>query len=126
MRFDWYPENLDPPAEAAVKRFITKDLKKQAELLMRVKEFLKKVQDADDLQPFFSAGTMGALSSGLFEMRIPPRRNGGVVRIYFCRNPKDKGCLVLLDAEFKNETAGARIDVARDRLSKFMSFVTRI
>lgn len=103
MRFSWYPQFLDPDAQAKVQKFIQKDLKKHPDLVIRVREFLISVEKVENLDSYYKSEEMAKLDGVLHEMRIPPVRHGGVVRIYFCVNPEDSRELMLLDAELKHE-----------------------
>lgn len=40
----------------------------------------------------------------LFEFRIPPRRRGGVVRLYFAHKRGNPNTIVILSAEFKKKS----------------------
>lgn len=109
MKFEWFPEELDSQATATVKKFLSKGLKKHSDLRAKVKAFMQKVEETEDLQKFFDAETIAPLhgnKKGLYEMRIPPERRGGVVRIYFCFSVDSRDTLVLLDAELKKKTDG--------------------
>lgn len=125
MRLTWYPQHLDPSASAKVKEFFTKELKKHADLRERVGSFLENIAKVNDLQLLFEAEKIAPLSGGLYEMRIPPRRRGGVVRIYYCHDPVDYQTLYLLDAELKHETAPGRTDTAKKRMNEYFEYRRR-
>jgi len=125
MRYTWYPVFLDPDATPKVKIFLRKDLKKYPDLLLRVQDFLKKVEQVTRLDQYYKTGEMEKLEGNLHEMRIPPKRRGGVVRIYFCVNPEDAQELILLDAELKHETAPGRTGAASKRLSEYQEYLRK-
>ena len=47
------------------------------------------------------AERMPYTKSSLYELKLPPQRKKGVVRIYFCCDPTRRNCAWLLDAEHK-------------------------
>ena len=119
MKLIWYPSYLENDTESSVKVFIRKDLAKYHDLRLRVESFLKKMEVLQDLQPLFSSEQLAPVRNGLYEMRIPPQRRGGVVRIYYCTGLVEKSTLVLLDAEFKKETAPGRTETALKRMATY-------
>ena len=125
MRFSWYPQFLEPDAQAKVQKFIQKDLKKYPDLVIRVREFLISVEKVENLDSYYKSEEMAKLEGALHEMRIPPKRRGGVVRIYFCVNPEDSRELMLLDAELKHETKPGRTDTAEHRLKEYLAYLAR-
>jgi len=125
MRFSWYPQFLDPDATAKVQKFIQKDLKKYPDLLSRVRTFLVSVEKVENLDSYYKSGEMAKLEGALHEMRIPPTRRGGVVRIYFCVNPEDSREIMLLDAELKHEKEPGRTDTANRRLKEYLAYLAR-
>jgi len=52
----------------------------------------------------------GRETTRLYEMRIPPERSGGVVRIYFIQCKGDDQRILLLDGEIKHKKASAIMD----------------
>jgi hypothetical protein len=122
MRFLYYPKHLYPEDEGDVETFIRKDLKKRLDLRSLVDDFRQKVQGATSLQPFYDDETIKYLAKdGIFEMRIPKTKSGGVVRIYFCHHPKIENVLVLLDAELKHDRTPQKTDRAKDRMKIFLN-----
>jgi len=121
----WYPIFLDPEASPKVQTFLTKDLKKYPDLVLRVRTFLKAVEKVSTLLPYYKSEEMKKIEGDLHEMRIPQRRRGGVVRIYFCVNPHDSQELILLDAELKHETEPGRIQTALQRLRQYQVYLTK-
>jgi len=120
VKLVWYPSYLENDDDASVKAFIRKDLAKYQDLRLRVDSFLKKLAVLQDLQPLFSSEQLAPVHDGLYEMRIPQRRRGGVVRIYYCIGQDDKDTLVLLDAELKKETAPGRTETALKRMGLYL------
>ena len=125
LKFSWYPHFLDPDATAKVQKFIQKDLKKYPALLLRVHDFLSAVEKVENLDSYYKSEEMAKLDGALHEMRIPPKRRGGVVRIYFCVNPEDSREIMLLDAELKHETKPGRTDTANCRLKEYLAYLAR-
>lgn len=119
MKLIWYPAFLESDEGASVKAFIRKDLAKHQDLRLRVEAFLAQLKDLQDPQPLFNTEQLAPVRDGLFEMRIPKRRRGGVVRIYYCFDNDDRKTWVLLDAELKHETAPARTDTALQRMALY-------
>jgi hypothetical protein len=83
MRFSWYPHFLNPDAHAKVQKFIQKDLKKHPDLVIRVRKFRISLEKVENRDSSYKSEEMAMLEGALHEMRIPPKRRGGVVRIYF-------------------------------------------
>jgi putative component of toxin-antitoxin plasmid stabilization module len=120
VKLIWYPSYLENDEKASVKAFIRKDLAKYPDLRLRVKTFLDRLKDLQDLQPLFNSEQLAPVHDGLFEMRIPPRRRGGVVRIYYCVGQDDSKTFVLLDAELKHETDPGRTGTALKRMATYI------
>jgi len=123
MRLQFYPEPPDSTEEGAIQSFIRKDLKKRPDLRLLVEDFFDKVRNAQSLDPFFRNQTIAPLkyiNGDLYEMRIPQKRGGGVVRIYFIKHPGDDGLLVLLDGELKKDTAPGKTGRAEKRMKDYL------
>lgn len=128
MKLEWFPEEIDPEVTGAVKKFLEKGLKKEKVLQAQVKAFLNKLNDLQDLQPLFNSEELAPLpkeKKGLYEMRIPPQRRGGVVRIYFCLALGKEDTLVLLDAELKKKKSG-NYEKAKRNMKRYQEFKGRI
>lgn len=125
MKLSWYPVFLDSDATPKVKTFIQKDLKKQPDLLLRVREFLKAIANVTDLDQYYKTEEISKVEGALLEMRIPPQRKGGVVRIYFCINPEDTQEIILLDAELKHKKKAMRTETAKRRLREFENYLMK-
>jgi hypothetical protein len=120
VKLIWYPDFLESNEGASVKAFIRKELAQYPDLRLRVEAFLEKLKVLLDPQPLFKSEHLAPLGNGLFEMRIPKRRRGGVVRIYYCVGKDDQKTWVLLDAELKHETAPGRTGTAHRRMAIYL------
>lgn len=129
MLFIFYPDtmefseiNLDEIPKGSVAKEIVKLSKKHKNLYLRVKIFLNKIKDADDISIYFSTGELFNLKDGLYEMRIPPQRKGGVFRIYYCHKElkESSKVLILLDAELKHEEEAGKITTARGKIKRYL------
>lgn len=135
MLFIFYPDTdkgfAGIPPDSKVRGIVAKEIEKlarsQKDLYMRVQDFLRKLLEAEDVQPFFDSGFLAGLQGGLYEMRIPPQRKGGVFRIYFCYNElkASERTLVLLDAELKHRKEARKIGSAREKLEQYRGFLKR-
>ena len=105
LKYFCYPEieSHENTESGFLKKFLNKDLKKYPDLKLRVTTFLKEVKNVESLDSFINAETISYLSDGYYEMRIPPQRRGGVVRIYFIKLNKDNNTILLIDAELKKK-----------------------
>ena len=129
MFFVFYPEVTEIfqefPLGSQPRGTVAKEIKRlsriQRDLYLRVRDFLKNLEVIEDVQSYFDLGYFYNLRDGLYEMRIPPERKGGVFRIYFCYEDLsvDSKTLILLDAELKHETAAKRLDAAKDKLKQY-------
>ena len=120
MKYLCYPEfeGQGGTESGFLRKFLHKDLKNHNDLRLLVIDFLKKIREADSLKPFLDAETISYLSEGYFEMRIPPQRKGGVVRIYFIRIKNKKDTLFLIDAELKKKKPSNIKNRVKSRLNK--------
>ncbi|HQL06034.1 MAG TPA: hypothetical protein PLU33_12950 [Treponemataceae bacterium] len=125
MTFTWYPQFLDAEAAPKVKEFLDKELKKRPDLYQLTKDFLKKLKKVESLDEYYKTEIMEKLDGHLHEMKIPKKRPGGVVRIYFCYNPEDSLNLILLDAELKHKTKPERLDNAKKRLNQYQEYLNK-
>lgn len=117
MIIEYYPEDIGDQDAARIKKFVQKGLSKRRDLKLLVEKFLKKVEESSTLQPFLDSGQISTLElvhmnygrekTRLYEMRIPPKRSGGVVRIYFIQCKDDDKRILLLDGEIKHKKASA-------------------
>lgn len=120
MFIEYYPEDIGGQGTARIKKFVQKGLHKRRDLKLLVQKFLEKVEESSSLQPFLNSSLISALQfvpvnngrekTRLYEMRIPPERSGGVVRIYFIQCKGDDQWILLLDGEIKHKKASAIMD----------------
>ena len=109
--------------------FLTK-LKLQAKhpkLYALAKATVRKAGDPGGLEAQRQSGYAAKLrhESDLWEFRIPPKRRGGVLRIYFCILSKPSECIVCLDSELKKRanSSGQKVDSARQRLREIATWL---
>ncbi len=122
MKVTFYPghEEVDDLHGPVGKLF--KDLKKYPILFRLVKDTLADVKKpaVTNLEDFVKTQWVSRLShvkEPLYEFRIPPRRKGGVVRLYFAY-AQDKGSIKIYSGEIKigdGEADGAKIESAIKR-----------
>ena len=134
MLVRFYPDEDDVSLESlsgsqgkgAVAREIKKLKARHKEIYLFVRHFLvNELANADGLQPYFDSDYAASLKGGLYELRIPPARKGGVFRIYFCFKDfrESSGVLVLLDAELKHKREAMRINSAREKLRQYKKWL---
>lgn len=133
MQFVFYPDSIEYemvfPLSKIPNGIIPKELnklsRKQQKLFLLVKVFLEKLEKINDLSFYHETNRFECLGDGLYEMRIPKQRQGGVFRIYFCYQNLDvnSDVLVLLDAEVKHKTKPQRMDVARRKLTEYKDLI---
>ena len=125
MRLLWYPEYSPDNSSSSVWKSLRKDLAKRHDLMLLVEAFLKKLAPIKDLAELQKSEEIFPVGEGLWEMRIPKTRKGGVVRIYFCYKPDCPETLVLLEAELKHDKAGSGIPSARQRQTQYYEKLKR-
>lgn len=125
-----YPiDCVDGGTRNLLDEFIKGELKKNPILLKKVDAFLKRVQESKSLQPFFDSKLIDSLeqvkinngkaTTKLYEMRIPPERRGGVVRLYFIMQG-DK--ILIIDGEIKKRTKSKIIDSVKKKINSITIF----
>jgi hypothetical protein len=90
-----------------VEKFLSSLRKKRPDLWSLVDQQMRSIRHLATLEPLVKTEVVGNLKgrkAPLWEFRIPKRRPGGVVRIYFCYRTEEPGCIILLDAELKKGT----------------------
>lgn len=107
--------------EGPVGRFL-KNLKKQKppKHWLLVKQTLLKAKEKESLDFLEATGGVIKLTGckePIFEFRIPPTMQGGVVRIYFAYNPNDRKEIWLFSAELKKDKKPdeTKIEIAEKR-----------
>ncbi len=100
-----------------------KDLyRHRSDLYLRVKSFLKTLKKVTDIKPYLQSEQISKITQkydGLYEMRIPKQRKGGVFRIYFCFSKTNRQKLILLCAELKQKTKPMKLDNALIKLKQY-------
>ena len=96
--------------------------KYRQDLYLLVKSFLKALKKVTDITPYLQNKQIYRFTQkydGLYEMRIPKQRKGGVFRIYFCFSKTNRQKLILLCAELKHETKPMKLDNALIKLKQY-------
>lgn len=107
MKIIHYPDQDDLDDKSGVIGRFFKILKKQRpDLWVLVREVMEKVKKSPDLELFKRQKIVDHISYSkfpLYEFRIPPKKSGGVVRLYFAHKENDPKVIVILSAELKKE-----------------------
>ena len=120
MKIGYYPGEVgDDPVDASVHKWIEKLKKKQPELYSLTMKVLRKMEKSASLQPFIDQEIIKPLRSPLFEIRIPKKRAGGVVRLYFCYVPGKEGCIQILEHEIKRGRQSADQNVINSAMRRY-------
>lgn len=105
---------------------VGKEIKKLSkhtrDLYSRVRRFLKTLKKMTDIKPYLQSEQISKITQkydGLYEMRIPKQRKGGVFRIYFCFSKTNRQKLILLCAELKHDTKPMKLDNALIKLKQY-------
>ncbi len=77
-------------------------------LVRKTIEQAEKPEGIDVLRKSQRVSILRGLQDPIWEFRIPPRRRGGVVRIYFFFNKGDSDSIICLNAEFKKVIESSR------------------
>lgn len=96
--------------------------KYRQDLYLLVKSFLKALKKVTDITPYLQSEQISKITQkydGLYEMRIPKQRKGGVFRIYFCFSKTNRQKLILLCAELKHDTKPMKLDNALIKLKQY-------
>jgi len=105
MVIHYWPYPLEAEdAPGSVHGFIDGLAKDEPVLFALVAQTLTTLgRDGNDLDSILQSWSerMKTKSCPLWELRIPPKRTGGVVRLYFCFDPDNHGGIVILDGEVK-------------------------
>ncbi len=109
MKILYYPEPRKNKSKIPVKGFLKELKNKNPNLHKKVDFELMKIQRGNYFifKEMINNNVIVNLVKGLFELRVPKRAKGGVVRIYFMFSPWEKETLILLDAEFKKQKAAS-------------------
>ena len=121
MKIIHYPEHAFEKESGSVGRFLKNLRKDRPDLWSMVNRTLNSVADGtNNLERLKSQGWVGNISYSkysLFEFRIPPRKKGGVVRLYFAHKKGTPKTIVILSAELKkkSEVRSEKIKQAEQR-----------
>ncbi len=103
VKIGYYPgKPEEDPVDASTRKWIEKLKRKKPDLYSIAMKVLKKMEESDSLQPFIDQGIVAQLSNPLWEIKIPKKKAGGVVRLYFCKVPHREGYIHILEHEIKN------------------------
>ena len=99
--------------------------KKYPKLLALAKSTVKRAGNPEGLLALRENGWAAKLrnENDIWEFRIPPRRKGGVLRIYFCLLGAPSESIICLDAELKKEveSSSQKISSARNRYREIIT-----
>lgn len=129
MNFKFFPDK-EPlssdkdykDAAGDVGREIDKLSKGDQELFARVQSALNKLKQVRNLDVYFKLQWIKPFG-GLYELRIPPTRNKGVFRIYFCFDLKNSETLILLCAEVKHKKKPMKEETAKKKYREYLEKV---
>jgi putative component of toxin-antitoxin plasmid stabilization module len=109
LKIVYYPEPLQNEGKKHVKSFLNELKNKHPDLHKKVDFEFKKIIKGKYFifKEMINNGVITNLGKGLYELRVPKRAKGGVVRIYFMFNPMERETLILLDAELKKQKAAS-------------------
>ena len=109
MLIEKYPDTrID--TEKELKELLSKlDIEGYPDVYALCESTLKDVMKSGNLDALFAPGIVRKLKNNktykIFEFRIPPKRRGGVLRIYFCYKSEDNSKIIILGSEFKKEVS---------------------
>ena len=109
LKIYYYPEPLLYRRRKPVKYFLD-DLKEERPVLHKKVDFQIKKLIRGNIFTFnemIMNKNIYPLGDGLYELRVPKRAKGGVVRIYFMFSPWEEEALILLDAELKKQDSAS-------------------
>lgn len=112
MTIHYYPDiSGGSPTAGSVLKFIDHLAKDEPKLYAMVRSTIDKLSipgaTMDSILPTWH-GNLSHLSAPIRELRIPPTRSGGVVRLYYCIDKRSPNAIVILDGEVKkNNRASA-------------------
>lgn len=97
----------DKNAVGPIKHFF-KNLKNQKpdlfSLTMKTMEKVEEYRNLDILERQNRVSKLKNCDQPIYEFRIPPRRRGGVVRLYFGYKQNNNDTIIILSAEFKKKS----------------------
>ncbi|ACR80643.1 hypothetical protein [Kosmotoga olearia] len=109
LKIYYYPEPLLDRRRKPVKFFLNDLKKKRPALHKKVDLQIKKLMRANIFifNEMIKNKNIYPLGDGLYELRVPKRAKGGVVRLYFMFSPWEEEALILLDAELKKQDSAS-------------------
>jgi len=120
MKIVLFPERLpdeDTPIYELLKS-LERDHPREAALFKSIKNKLENSTDMTKFDQLRKLGYIERLKDELWEFRIPPKKKGGVLRIYFCFSKIERQKIVLLDGELKKRKR-ANTTTAMKRLKAY-------
>lgn len=117
MRIIYYPEGSE--STGPVRKLIKQLKKNRPDLFALTQSTLQRVERELDLESLISQEQVAPIHSKkpIYEFRIPPKKPGGVVRLYFCYKKDDPNTIVILSGELKKRTRSdpEKINQAKQR-----------
>lgn len=105
MKIAFYNGSTGP-----INRFLKKLEKRRPDLFALIRETLEKVKNSPNLNDLKKQGwveRLPYLKAPIFEFRIPPKKPGGVTRLYFGYENNNPESIHILSAEEKKGTKKA-------------------
>lgn len=125
MKVVYFPDRKD--SKGPVIRFLEKLKKERPELWTLVDQTLKKVERSSSLDDLIRqrwVGHLKKIKAPIFEFRIPPRKQGGVIRLYFAYKENDSSTIVILSAERKQGKNEANKDDIKSAEKRYKEVCT--
>jgi len=129
--FYWPYWKEEEKAEGSLDDFLSKlKLEKHADLWALARKTIEEAEKPKGLEILKAnqrVGPLKGVKEPIWEFRIPPRKRGGVVRIYFCHKKEDHNCIICLDAELKKraESSPQKIQSAKLRYREVVEWKNR-
>lgn len=107
MHVIYYPdrENLLDKS-GSIGRVFKNLQQKRPDLWALTRSIIMEVEDSPDLEKWKRQGYIKKIHSDfpIFEFKIPPKKQGGVVRLYFARKKNNPNSIIILSAELKRQS----------------------
>lgn len=124
MKITFYPDyedikeitSIDSLVSGSIGRLF-KDLKKEKppKLWIMVRNTMEKVTSVSNLDMFKSNEWVKHIDGKIWEFRIPPTKQGGVIRLYFGYKAEDHIIILSGERKTKKEADQNKIDDAKKR-----------
>lgn len=103
MKIVLYPEGLPDKSTPIYEllKSLERDHPREVALFKSVKKELESSSDMTKFDLLKKLGYIEHLKGELWEFKIPPKKKGGVLRIYFCFSKIERQKIVLLGGELK-------------------------